>query len=129
MAVLTVGPALAALAAEGTPPALRTNRFIILLTPATSADDDMTAVAGATCGMALHVLTLGYVAVGKPGTVGGSENLLTVCSADLLTPPASAGSPVEPSLDYTLTYSVRAARKKKIEDEIALPGVVAVPTP
>lgn len=122
--MLTVGPALAALAAEGTLPSLRGNKFCILreslvqARPEANADDADHAP--------LHVLNMGYVQTGPPGTLG-PENFLVVCSEDLLAPPQPPDAAARDPLQYEMTYAVRKSQRKTCEEEMLLPDVLTVP--
>lgn len=110
-AVLTVNPAVSALAAAGKVPMLKDNRFIL---------QSHSSGSGTT----LHALTVGYVGQlpGPDGKPGGNDEVLTVASPDLLAPSPEA----DPRM-YELTYVLRRAEKRSLEDELTLPGVLSLP--
>lgn len=94
---------------------LKDNRFILR---AMGADAD----AGGA--VSLHALTIGYVAKlpGPGGSSGGADQVLTVASPDLLAPPPAADARA-----YQLSYSLRQAERKSLDQELQLPGVIDVP--
>jgi hypothetical protein len=101
--MLTVNPAMDALAAAGEVPMLKHNKFLIKASEG-----------------ALHVLTIGYVGA-LPGAKKKDE-VLTVASPNLLgaTDLASAG-------EYALSYALRRAVRTSLDEEMAMPGVAEVP--
>ena len=109
--MLTVNPAVSALAAAGKVPMLKDNRFIL---------QSHSTGSGTT----LHALTVGYVGQlpGPDGKPGGNDEVLTVASPDLLAP-----SPAADPRMYELTYVLRRAEKRSLEDELTLPGVLSLP--
>ena len=110
--MLTVNPALSALAAAGEPPMLKQNRFVIrCVAPATK---------GQGSGATLHCLTIGYV--GALPSAPKPDEVLTVASPNLLEAPPAA----DPG-GYALTYALRRAECQRLEVEMALPGVSEVP--
>ena len=109
--MLTVNPALEALAALGEMPSVLQHRFIVQ------------ARQGAGGAVALHALTLGFVGMPLPGGAPhqkAAPNVLIVDSPDL-----SAPAPAEDPLAYELRYSVRRAQHKNIDLE--MPSALASP--
>lgn len=102
--MLTVNPAMDALAAAGEIPMLKQNRFLIRVS------------AGA-----VHCLTIGYV--GAPPTTPKPDEVLTVASPNLVLAQGAAATD-----DYIMTYALRGAERAVLDEEIALrPSVAEVP--
>lgn len=113
--MLTVNPALGALAAAGEAPMLKQNRFVIRVARSVAAD-------GASPAASLHCLALGYVGAlpNKPKP----DEVLTVGSPNLLDVPAAG----EDALGYQMTYALRPAQRKTLEEEMKIDhGVAEVP--
>ena len=101
--MLTVNPALSALAAAGELPMLKNNIFLIVAT---------TPAAGSA---SLHCLMIGLV--GAPPNKPKPDDVLTVASPNLLAASDAA-------LGYEMSYATRRAEKKTLEQEMSsLPGV------
>jgi hypothetical protein len=97
-AVLTVNPAISALAAAGKPPMLKGNRFILR------------AAGGGDIAATLQALMVGYVAQlpGPDGKPSGGEEVLTVASPDLLAPP-----PDDDALKYNSALRCATRRRNR----------------
>ncbi len=109
--MLTVNPALEALAAVGEMPSVLQHRFVVQ------------ARQGEGGTVALHALTLGFVGMPLPGGAPhqkAAPNVLIVDSPDL-----SAPAPSDDPLAYELSYSIRRAKHTKIDLET--PSALAAP--
>jgi len=109
--MLTVNPALSALAACGELPMVLQNRFVV---QARAAEDGAVAV---------HALTLGFIGTPLPGgrpDQKAAPNVLIVDSPNL-----SEAAPADDPLSFELRYSIRKAKHTSIEKET--PAALASP--
>ena len=118
--MLTVNPALSALAAAGEMPMLKHHRFLLRAATATPAEGEEWTTAAADGG-SLHCLTIGYV--GAPPGQAKPDEVLIVGSPNLLEQP-----PDDDPRAYALTYALRRAQRERLEEEMELPGVAEVPS-
>ena len=116
--MLTVNPALSALSAAGKMPMLKGHRFLIRAATATPAEGEETTAAA---GGSLHCLTIGYVGA-PPGQEKTADEVLIVGSPNLLERVTG-----DDPRAYALTYALRKAERKRLEEEMEVPGVAEVP--
>ena len=116
--MLTVNPALSALAAAGKMPMLKGHRFLIRAATAAPAEGEETTAAA---GGSLHCLTIGYVGA-PPGQEKTADEVLIVGSPNLLERVTG-----DDPRAYALTYALRKAERKRLEEEMEVPGVAEVP--